>query len=312
MSFSRNGVRSILGGILLMVALNPVSGWAQANAPWPERAIDAGDVAKVKAWLDKGGKVNSRGGAFNETALMYAAGHGQLETVKLLLSRGANPKLCKDESGPCVTVLWMVNINTRIANFTGDRQKEMLTMLIDAGADPRSVAVGFGTPTPLIAAAQNWGGRDDGNIEAVKVLIARGAGQNVNVKDNEQRTALYYAVKGGKREMVADILTAKPDLSFRYPVSNGNILYFATQVAPPDIVKLLVDAGADVNATDKDGTTPLMSAASRRDVDSVKYLLEHGADFRTKMPAGLTALGIAKRVNSRPVIELLTKAGATE
>ncbi len=310
---ARNGLRPIGWWMLLMLALGPVSGGAQANAPVPERAIDDGDISKVKAWLDKGGKVNERG-LFNQTALMYAAGHGRLEIVKLLLSRRADPNLRKEESGPGITVLWQVNGSEKLANLTGERQAAMISALIDAGADPLVVAEGHGSPTPLFEAVQNQAGRVDGNLEAVRALLARGAGQNVNARGYEGRTALYHAVKGLNREMVALILTAKPDLGVRYSLANGNILYFATQVASAEIVKLLVDAGADVNAADKDGFTPLMSAAGRMDADIVNCLLEHGADFRLKSRAGFTALGLANRRgrSNRLVIELLTKAGAAE
>jgi hypothetical protein len=55
MNKARNGVRMIVWGLLLVLlfALGPVSGWAQANAPVPDRAIENGEITKVKAWLDK-------------------------------------------------------------------------------------------------------------------------------------------------------------------------------------------------------------------------------------------------------------------
>jgi ankyrin repeat protein len=60
-----------------------------------------------------------------------------------------------------------------------------------------------------------------------------------------------------------------------------------------DMVKLLVENGAAVNAESQDGTTALMLAASNEKLDVVNYLLEHGADPNKKNVAGKTALDLA-------------------
>jgi ankyrin repeat protein len=60
-----------------------------------------------------------------------------------------------------------------------------------------------------------------------------------------------------------------------------------------DMVKLLVQYGADVNVQSLDGTTSLMLAASSEKLDVVIYLLEHGADANKKNAAGKTALNFA-------------------
>ena len=313
---ARNEIRRIVWGLLLAGVLDPVTGWAQATATLPgavSNMIENGEIAKVKSWLDKGGKVNARGTG-DQPALMDAAAYGQLEMVRFLLAHGANPKL-RDATNS--TVLYQICrqehwVNLAGVDFTAERQAAMITALIDAGADPR--AINRGNQTPLIVAVRYAASRADTNLAAVRVLLERGADPDVR-DSSDERTALYYAVMTTRnRAIVALILARKPDLSIRF---NGTpILNLAANTSDVETVKLLLDAGADVNATDKDGFTPLMGSAVRMNPDLVKLLLSRGADFRLKSSTGLTALSLARRFaetnGGRAIIKLLIDAGATE
>jgi hypothetical protein len=76
------------------------------------------------------------------------------------------------------------------------------------------------------------------------------------------------------------------------------------------VIKLLLDAGADVNAVDRDGITPLMNAVDHQ--CNLRALLEHGAEVHARDKWGVTAL---KRAESRKQNEserLLKEAGATQ
>lgn len=61
-----------------------------------------------------------------------------------------------------------------------------------------------------------------------------------------------------------------------------------------DMVKLLVEHGADVNAAAQDGSTPLMLAAMNEKQDVVDYLLKHGAKAKATDAKGKTALDYAR------------------
>jgi len=60
-----------------------------------------------------------------------------------------------------------------------------------------------------------------------------------------------------------------------------------------DTVSVLIGLGADPNATDKNGTTPLLRAIRNRNAAAVEALLDRGADFRVKNKRGSTALQLA-------------------
>lgn len=65
-------------------------------------------------------------------------------------------------------------------------------------------------------------------------------------------------------------------------------LHYATDFGQTDVVKYLISKGADINAPDKHGLTPLMSACYEGHTSCVKILLEMGADKEQRGPDGLT------------------------
>jgi ankyrin repeat protein len=73
-----------------------------------------------------------------------------------------------------------------------------------------------------------------------------------------------------------------------FPSVNAKLQY-------SEMVKALIDKGADVNAKDKDGQTALMLAAGGGYTEIVKALIEKGADVNAKNNTGDTALSLAKK-----------------
>ncbi len=63
----------------------------------------------------------------------------------------------------------------------------------------------------------------------------------------------------------------------------------------PELVKVLLDAGVEVNSKDKLGWTPLMHAAEEERVEIVKLLLAAGADVNARANKGETALSISQK-----------------
>ena len=86
-----------------------------------------------------------------------------------------------------------------------------------------------------------------------------------------------------------------------------------------DMIKLLLSAGANVNATDKWGDTALMQACSEGKFDIVKLLLASGANVNVRNKETQTALRIAEneyekeyKKKYKKIIDLLLQYGARE
>ncbi|PCD23404.1 hypothetical protein AU210_014926 [Fusarium oxysporum f. sp. radicis-cucumerinum] len=62
------------------------------------------------------------------------------------------------------------------------------------------------------------------------------------------------------------------------PTSGKTVLQLAACESHPEVVRLLLEKGADANSADLDGRTPLMEAALWGRLENVELLLEHGAD----------------------------------
>lgn len=120
------------------------------------------------------------------------------------------------------------------------------------------------------------------DVAGVKELVAAGADPNF-VSEKFGHTPLYNAcISGAAASASALILAgANPNLRFTYrsPV-DGRVeadIVALMHAGTAEVAKILIAAGADVNASDANGTTPLMRAASNGKLEIVEVLLQAGA-----------------------------------
>ena len=128
--------------------------------------------------------------SFSMTPLMYAAGNGHTECVRLLVQRGADVYKRGDEGGTAA----------HYAAWKG--YEEALLALLDAGCEID--ATDSRDMTPLMWAACN------GHVECVQLLIQRGA--DVNKRDKEGLTAAHCAALCGKLAALQTLLAFDTDV----------------------------------------------------------------------------------------------------
>ena len=126
-----------------------------------------------------------------------------------------------------------------------------------------------------------------GEGDTAKVTSLLNAGMDINAKDAHGDTALLWAESSGDPDTIKQ-RDAKITI---VPISGGIIWDLPLERGLPEVVRLLIERGANVNIQDSTyGRTPLMWAARNMYGDLVKLLLGKGADRSIKDRDGQTAL----------------------
>jgi uncharacterized protein len=298
---------------------------AQVDERLPVAAM-ARDLASVRLLLAERGADPNALGPYQTPALHWIVRIEDLDLARRLLDAGADPDL---RSG-----LGLGALSLAIEN--GDL--EMVELLLAYGADVQeSDRTG---ETPLMQAARS------GNPGIVRALLERGA--EVDRREpHYQQTALMIGVRAGAPEVVDLLLAAGADVNaqglagevprFRLPsesaasrgvgVNRGGWpergqrspvggaktpLLYATRIGDLEITKLLVAAGAALEQSDANDTTPLLNAIlnataasqpgrSTQHIEVAQFLLEHGAEVNASDWYGHTPLWAAVELRNLDV-----------
>jgi ankyrin repeat protein len=143
-----------------------------------------------------------------------------------------------------------------------------------------------------------------GDAQAVRVLLSQKAA--VNGRQGDGSTALHWAAQRDDLPLVQLLLGAGADPNAT--TRNGALtpLDMAAQNGSAGVMAALLKAGADPKITTTEGATVLMTASASGNTDAVQLLLDHGADPNAREKTyGQTALMFAAALNRAPVIRLL-------
>lgn len=164
--------------------------------------------------------------------------------------------------------------------------------------------------TPLLGAAVN----KRHGVAVARLLLDRGA--NIDAQDtNVGCTAIDIACGAGQIELVKFLLDSGADPNL--PNKKGTHTIDAVVCYPrngiphgPELLQLLLDAGADPNGRSGDGWPVICGAAWYGNCEEIKILLQHGADVNAKRNDGSTALDCANKAGMTDIAELLRANGA--
>lgn len=150
-------------------------------------------------------------------------------------------------------------------------------------------------------------------IEMEQITTLLEAGFDVDVRDDEGRTALMVAVSSHQnRDVVVYLLETGADPNARDYSGVTPLMYAAFNNDNPEILSILLsEANLNINAYDQSGWTALMHASRNNGPEVLSALLQVGPELEIRNNSGLTALMLAAGFNENPeMITLLTEAGA--
>lgn len=274
----------------------------------------------------------------NMTALMFAITTGQHEIVKIILEEGADPNQTS-EIRSTLNELFSLTPVLAAAKYWSPFRFDMIRELEAHGADLTATDAHGRNILHLNVGNERWADHEmlrwlvlergfdinqpDGRGQTALILAARyldaptmewllDNGADPTVVDDHGMTALHYALLGELRrnftlrrraeEAASLLLAADPSIA-SVPGPGGMTPLMMAFRGNADAVPELIQAGADLNATDHDGWTPLMHAVSRNAAnqglldESIELLIALGANPAHADHVGQTALNLASMLD---------------
>ena len=245
------------------------------------------DVEKaVELVLNDGLDINTPA-LSNRTPLLWASLSSSGEFIETLIDLGANVNAQRTDDKEAPLTL-----------SSGWNKFMAVYLLLDHGADA-NIASADGN-SPLHTAVSK------GFFDITKLLVEKGS--YVNLQNKEGRTPLFLSVKNKHEQLIKLLIENEADVRIGYKENSTERFYLVRgknrgraawhyiageQVNEPEIIDLLVKSGANVNAQDAEGFTPLHMAAIHGNLKIVKKLVDLEADVNIVTTDGKNAAELA-------------------
>ena len=301
-------------------------------------AAREGHTHVVHALLDAGADIDQRSAADGHTPLLMAIINGHFDLAMSLMERGADILLQSDAGAdPVYAALnahWAPK--SRHPQPTDVLQQEtsyleLMEALLKAGADPNvrlKRSLWFDTygddylGVDRMGSNAFWRAAYATDVEAMRLLVSHGADPNVPTIKPPER----FRRGGGSGEDLSGLPPVPVGGPGVWPIHAASGVGYGEGFAAnvhrhvpdgwrPAVRYLVEEHGADVNARDHNGFTPLHHAAARGDNELILYLVEKGADVTAVARRGQTTVDMAngpvQRISPFPeTIALLEGLGA--
>ena len=318
------------------------------------RAVQSGHMRLIGQFIRGGAQVNTID-VLGRAATHYAVSNNNMPALKLLLAKGADVNLA-DNGGHTPLDMWYGHKNEEMLELlhaagakpldlwqaAANNDRASAERLLAAGADTKAKNDAGKAPFDIAVEAEHYalaailakaaGGIDGKDRRGwrplhwailsddwglVREFIREGADVNVGYSQN----ALDIAKLMQSETKLTESLIAEKGVDATFGWSGKTLLLQASERKQAEIVKLLIDNGADPNIKSRQGETALMLAAEqgykvvaereREYTEIVKILIDNNADLNIKSGGGYSALMYAvSRGGHTEIVELLIDNGA--
>jgi ankyrin repeat protein len=281
----------------------------------------AKDIAQRKGIEQKLDKEKAPENLAAETALHLAAASGNINHINLLISQGANleardsrgrtPLLRAIESNniPAVLHLLRIGANPFIRDRDNRTAQDYIKVYISSGDSESIKTVEFVLRTLDSYQKESEQPRKKLELNRKKLIEAlhkkeavaqRAPSQKDVVSQAEQKasplpTTIFFQARGGKYNEIKEYLDRGGPIDAFDQILGAQLLYHAAYSGNIELIDVLIARGANLEAKDTEGKTPLFIAISMHNPSTVKYLLNLGANPYSVDIYDNSALGFAEQ-----------------